>query len=151
MRIPDLSAYSPDEAKAFIRNCLRGPVYRAFIDARGNIAGEIPIAVLPKEYMECIGTRTNIVRLSAETLGAHMHHPEITTDDYLNLQTIIEQAQVIVQDGVNTIVFITMGNKYYHAVIKATKTGEALFITSLRPTDKKDIERAKKTGKVIKK
>jgi len=150
MRIPDLGGCNPDEAKALIWDSLRGPAYKAFIDARGKIAGEIPIAVLPQEYMESIGAKTDIVRLSAETLRAHRHHPEITTDDYLRSQTIIEQAQVVIQDGVNTMVFITMDDKYYHAVIKATKTGKALFMTSLRPTDKKDIERAKKTGKVIK-
>jgi len=134
MRIPDLSAYSQDEAKAFIGDSLMGPAYRAFIDARGKIAGEIPIAVLPREYMESIGAKTNIVRLSAETLSAHtIKHQDITTDDYLRLQEIIENAETIIQDKLrlNTMVFMEYGDKIYTTVIKADCTGSKLYMSTL--------------------
>jgi len=144
MRIPDLSVYSPDEARAFIMDSLSGLAYRAFIDARGKITGEIPIAVLPKEYMESIGAKTNIVRLSAETLSTHtVAHPDITTDDYLRLQEIIENAETIIQDKsrLNTVVFMEYGDKIYTAVIKADRTGSKLYMSTLHVISRKEYEK----------
>jgi SPP1 gp7 family putative phage head morphogenesis protein len=150
--MPDLSKYNPDDARAFVTENFRGPAYKFFVESMGKIAGEIPIAVLPKEYMENIGAQTNIVRLSSDTLKKNAeHHPEITVQDYLNLQTIIEKAGVIVQDGPNTMVFIKIGDTFYHAAIKATQTGKGLFMTSLRMTDEKGIAQAMARGRVIKK
>jgi SPP1 gp7 family putative phage head morphogenesis protein len=150
MWMPDLVKYPENDARGFVAENFRGPAYRHFIEAMGKITGAIPIAVLPKEYMKKIGALTSIVQLSSDTLSTHTHHKDITVEDYMKLQTIIEEAQVIVQDGANTMVFIEMGGRYYHAAIKATRTGDALYLTSLRQTDLKGIERAKKKGWVIK-
>jgi hypothetical protein len=149
--MPKLSAYSPTDARAFVADSFKGPAYKMFVEGKGTINGSIPIAVLSGDYMKNIGAKTNIVELSSDTLKKNAaHHPEILTEDYLNLQTIIEKAQIIVQDGNNTMVFIKMGDKYYHAAIKATRTGEGLFMTSLRLTGEKDIKEFKRKGKIIK-
>jgi SPP1 gp7 family putative phage head morphogenesis protein len=149
--MPDLGGYNPDDARAFVSGIIAGPAFEQFIEAKGAIPGEMPIAVLPQEYMDKIGAKTNIVVLSDETLGKNAkNHKDIGLNDYMSLQTIIEKAQVIVQDGPNTMVFIKIGERLYHAAFKATKTGKGLFLTSLRITRKKAIEDAKMTGRVIK-
>ncbi|MCL2689054.1 MAG: phage minor head protein [Chitinispirillia bacterium] len=151
MWAPNLEQYAESDARTFVTSSFNGPAYKMFVDAKGSIGGSIPVAVLPDKYMKVIGAKTNIVELSSATLKKNTaHHPEILTDDYLNLQTIIEKAQTIVQDGKNTMVFIEMGDKFYHAAIKTTRTGKGLFMTSLRRTYKKEIERMKRVGKVIK-
>jgi len=123
----------------------------SFIKSGGSIKGTIPIATLPDEYLNRISSKTNIILLSSDTLQKNaVRHPEITTQDYLNLQAIVDNAQVVVQDGPNTLVFINTSDKTCHAAIKATQTGKGLFMTSLRRTRESYIERIKNTGEVIK-
>jgi hypothetical protein len=123
----------------------------SFIDAGGHIEGIQPIAVLSDEYMNCIGAKTSIIMLSSDTLKKNLaHHPEVTAQDYMNLQSIIECARVVVQDSKSTLVFVNAGNRTYHAAIKATRTGKGVFMTSLRLTRESYVERIKKAGKVIK-
>jgi SPP1 gp7 family putative phage head morphogenesis protein len=149
--MPDLRKYNPIDARAFVADSFRGPAYKFFIEAGGKITGAIPVAVLPKEYVKAIGAKTNIVQLSSDTLQKNAeHHPEITAQDYFNLQTIIEKAQLIVQDGPNTMVFLQVEDKLYYAAIKATQTGNGLFMTSLRLAHEGDIEQIRKKGRVIK-
>jgi hypothetical protein len=138
--------------RTFIKNGFKGPASKRFFEAKGAIGGSVPVAVLPGRYVKLIGAQTNIVQLSADTLKKNIErHPEITVHDYLNLQTIIENAQVIVQDGENTLVFIETGDRIYHAAIKATETGKGVFMTSLRKTNRKAIKEALRMGKIIKK
>jgi len=143
--MPDLSTYNPNDARAFVADGFRGPAYRYFIDAKGSIAGEIPVAVLPKEYMESIGAKTNIVRLSAGTLSTHTtKHPDITTDDYLRLQEVIENADVVIQDKdrLNTVMFLEDGDNIYSAVIKADRiNGRTLYLSTLYRLQRKEYEK----------
>jgi len=125
----------------------------SFIESGGDIVGAMPVGVLPDKYIDKIGAKTNIIQLSSDTLQKNLaHHPEITTQDYLNLQTVIENASVIVQDSENTLIFVEKrGDRFYHTVIKATQTGEGVFMTSLRRTRESYVERIKSAGKVLKK
>jgi hypothetical protein len=148
--MPDLSKYHPGDARAFVTDSFRGPAYKFFVESMGKIAGEIPIAVLPVEYMKGIGAKTNIVKLSAATLRDHTHHTEITPQDYLNLQTIVEKAQtILLQSTGKTLAFIQLDDKYYFATIKTTIGKDELYVTSLRLTNPHDIKRQKDNAKRI--
>ena len=98
--------------------------------------------------MKLIGATSRVVKLSDETLKKNVtRHPELLLADYQNLQAIIEKAQVIIRDSVTTLVFVKIGASTYHAAIKATQTGKALFLTSLRKTNDEEIARILKKNK----
>jgi SPP1 gp7 family putative phage head morphogenesis protein len=147
---PDLTKKDLALARRYVQTAINGPDFTAFFKAKGAIHGTYPVAVLPDAYKNAIGATTNIVGLSAETLKKNVvKHPELSIEDYQFLQNIIEKAQIIIQDGDTTMVFIRRSGKVYHAAIKATKTGKGLFLTSLRLTNEEAISEAKKKGKIV--
>jgi SPP1 gp7 family putative phage head morphogenesis protein len=137
--MPDLKAYNIDDARLFVSAGFSGPAYRQFIDARNideskRIFGAIPIAILPKKHLGAIKANTGVVQLSSDTLGKQAkEHPEITTQEYLQLQTILEQPDDVRLDRDRNLVFTkTIEGKNYYVAVKATRTGNGLFMTSMR-------------------
>lgn len=91
------------------------------------------------------------MQLSPESLAKNQQeHPGLAVSDYLRLPALIPGAQLIIQDGDQTLVFVRANGKIYHAVVKASGSGKALFLTPFRYTSAADIERMKRRGKVLK-
>jgi len=146
---PDLDKYPYDVAKQWIQGMLSGPDFEAFFE--GIIKGNFPVAVLDEDYKKAIGSMSQVVYLSDETLSKNKtSHPDIEYLVYQKLPDIIEKAQLVVQDKENTFVFLRIGNAIYYGVVKTTGTGETNFLTSLRKAKLKDIKAIKKKGKVLK-
>ena len=107
--------------------------------------------------MDAIGATSQVVYLSSETLAkqkglipGNPGHPELTFEDYQSLPDVISKAQLVVQDRESTIVFFKKGDQIFYAVVKATASGETLFLTSFRKAEMTDIAEIKKKGKVLK-
>lgn len=115
-------------------------------------AGTIyPVAVLGAPFRDRINSEVKTVGFSPDSLEKNkLHHPELTVSDYRKVQRVIEDAGTIIQDGGRTLVFLMLDGKIYHAVVKATDSGEYLFMTSLRITSMEDVVRAKKRGVILK-
>lgn len=95
-------------------------------------AGDWPLAVLPKRHADLIGAETSILRLSADTMKKQAaHHPELTASDYQCVQDVLLRGEVI-PDTDKSLVFALNEKDGYVTVVKATKTGRAVFMTSLR-------------------
>ncbi|MBN2653572.1 MAG: hypothetical protein JXR79_00450 [Nitrospirae bacterium] len=114
------------------------------------------MAVLDEEYKTLISAKGQTVMLSDETLAKQRGciegvpgHPELTLEDYQNLPRVIANAQLIVQDSEQTLVFFKSGKTIYFAAVKATRSGESLFMTSLRKAVMKDVKAIKKKGKIL--
>ena len=136
-------------AKRWISSYVKEPAFKMFIS--GKLTGEFPVAVLSAEFKDSIGAKTQAVFMSDQTLKKNRrHHPEMTLAAYQEIPDVIANAQLVIQDGDQTEVFIRRGEDVYHAAIKATGTGKGLFLTSFRKTDDVDIARMKKRGKVLK-
>jgi SPP1 gp7 family putative phage head morphogenesis protein len=154
---PDLDKYDYQVAKKWVENGLQNDSFTAFFNKK--IEGNYPVAVLPKDYISLIGAKSQTVYLSTDTLNkqkgllpGNPGHPELTVAEYMQLPTIIQDANVIVQDSSLSIVFIKLNGRYYQAVVKATKDGETLFLTSFRRVDDigKEVARLKrKSGAII--
>lgn len=128
---------------------VKSPAFDAFID--GAIPGEFPVAALAEAYRRMIGAENKTVWMSRDTVAKNRKaHPDLSMEVYRRLPDIITQADVVVQDGDRSEVFIRMGGAIYHAAIKTTETGRALYLTSLRKTTMQDVERMKRKGKVLK-
>ncbi len=146
---PDLDRYDYDIAKLWVVGGLMGDDFKAFFE--GKIKGEYPVAVLNEEYKKSIGSKSQAVYLSSDTLEKNKaHHPELKIDEYSMLPDILEKAQLIVKDGDRTFAFYKKNKKIYYGSIKSTRTGLRNYLTSFRYASNESIERIKKKGKIIK-
>lgn len=137
-----------DVARKWIGSYVDEPAYAQFID--GKIAGEFPVAVLNEGFRKEIGARSQTVWLSDETLKKNRQsHPELQIGDYQQLPDIVETAQLVVQDGDNTLVMLRRDKNLYYGALKTTQTGERGYMLSLRLARETDIEAIKKKGKVV--
>ncbi len=106
-----------------------------FIRWLENPQGEFPLAVISDGDAAAIGAKTTIAHLSKETVAKqNAHHPELTPDEYTYAQQCVDQGERI-QDGPLSLIYL-LESEGYVTVIKATKTGESLFVTSFRRLSK---------------
>lgn len=90
-----------------------------------------PIAKVDSSKASLIGAQTTIVSLSQETaIKQTRAHPELQASEYQYIQKTITGGWNI-QDGENSLIFV-LENEGYVSVVKSTKTGKGLFLTSFR-------------------
>jgi SPP1 gp7 family putative phage head morphogenesis protein len=146
---PDLEKYDYDVAKQYLEGAVTGPDFTRFF--KGEIGGTFPVAVLDDPYMKAIGSKSRVVLFSDQTLSKNMTaHPEFALADYQRLPVLLEQAQLVVQDGDQTFVFLRVDEKYFFGAIKTTGDGARNYLTSFRPARESDITTIRRKGKVIK-
>lgn len=113
---------------AGVRSMVKTP---AFADWYKAPAGDYPVGVLKPTDMQRIGATLATAKLSAQTAKKqHKEHPEIQPEEYQHIQTALENGWTV-QDSPNTLIYV-LEEEGYVTVVKSTKTGKAVFITSLR-------------------
>lgn len=176
---PELDRYDFPVARQYVRGTLTGPAFQGWYQGMANaveaarsatpalstpalraklaqelVAGQrYPVAVLDDAERALLGAQTRTVWLSDETLLKQIINREgqgIGFEDYWRVQEVIEQAQLIVRDGAQTLLFIRQGERIYQAAVKSTQTGKALFLTSFRETNLDDAKRRMVKGEVLK-
>jgi SPP1 gp7 family putative phage head morphogenesis protein len=176
---PDLETYDYRVARGYVEGVLTGPkfnqtesrVRRAISEHREEnpeastqevidavredssaVQGEeLPVAVLDDELRSDFGTDSQVVRLSDDTLVKQIaKRPEMDATDYARVQSVIESAQTIIEGKEYHRAFIEEEGKLYVAVVKRTKDGSALYLVSFRRTNRKDIDRMRSGGTIIK-
>ncbi len=145
---PNLDRYPYDVAKKYLEGAVTGPDFTRFFE--GKTGGTFPVAVLREPLKKALQSETQVVLLSDETLASHKKsHPEIKLEDYQKLPVIIDEAEIVTKEGDKYLIFIKIGKKYYHAVVKATKDRLELYLLSLRYTNEEDVKRVLKRGEII--
>jgi len=100
----------------------------------------VPVALTPDELTRAFGLpeRTE-VRLSADTILQHLHHPETTPDIYTHLPEQLVEYATLVRQGDRTAVLVAptgeSRRKYWMAVLKRTSKGEIYMSTLFTPRD----------------
>jgi hypothetical protein len=102
-------------------------------------AGNFPIAVLSPIQVQQLNAKTSVVVLSPDTIRKQIReHPELVDADYALIQTTILNG-ITSQDTDATLRFVfdardipSVGGGGQVVVVKATKTGESIFVTSMR-------------------
>ncbi len=108
---------------------------------QGAIPGERPVAVLPGDLRSMLAANTDALLLSRETAAKqYRKHPEITAEDYRRVQAMLDYGEVRRDRGMHLGLLHEQGALYY-AVIKATTTGNAVFLQTLRRTNASDINK----------
>ena len=140
---PDLDKYDNDIAKQYVEGAVTGPDFTRFFE--GKAGGDFPVAVLDPEFMKTIGSKSQAVYLSGETMAKNLeNHPDLTLKEYQSLPDIISQdAEVVLQQGDRRLIFVKKKGRFYNAVLKTANDGNELFLLSFRRVHyiRRDVER----------
>lgn len=147
----------PDRTAADLLRALVG--HRVFEDWYENPHGTWPLVKIPDTEAEEIGARGAIAVLSASTAAKQKRqHPELIPQDYRSAQSAVDGAQsrLIERDPVSgtmsrVYVWVEDGPERggYVIVIKATLSGESLFVTSLRRLSRDAARRDAEVGRLL--
>ena len=142
-----LAAAPKDLARPTVGELLKGPAFKQFYE---KPSGNFPVAILNEGDVTAIGALTAVVKLSSETLQKQRkRHPELSAEEYAQLQQAIEQGRVV-QDGSKNLIFIYEAAGYV-AIVKATQTGEGVFATSFRRLSNDAVKRDKEVQRLLNK
>ena len=149
-----LAALKPPIAAAAIRQGLI--TEQAFAKWLKNPQGEIPLLVLPVEDAEKIGSSLRTAILSSQTAEKQLReHPDLTAAEYLSVQTIVDYATSKVQDSPRSMIYIRElldeASGGHVLVVKATQTGEGLFVTSFRRLPRSEAQRDSEIRRLLRK
>lgn len=135
-----LEVLSAAPAQDLIASWLNGPFKEWFEHPRGAW----PLARLSDEDAKLIGSQRRVAELSELTVKKQkLHHGELTLADYAQAQATIDLATRRVLDGGNSLIFVREdpADAGYVLVVKATKTGQGLFVTSFRRLSSNQVKR----------
>lgn len=136
--VDKLEAAPPAMARASVANLVGG---QTFAEWYRKPAGAFPLAYLNPNAAARLGAKTQLVGLSEDTLAKQLReHPEITLDEYLIVQAAIDQGESVLDARDGSLIYI-LEEAGYVTVIKATKTGKAVFMTSLRRLSSREARR----------
>ena len=145
-----LNATTAPLAVAGVRDLLKTPGFAAWYN-QPKPAGNFPVAVLPDEDAKLIGARTHTVLLSGQTsTKQHEAHPDISAEDYIYVQDAIDRGRKI-QDSPQSLIYILEDPEGFVVVVKATKTGRAVFLPSFRRLSRDEAKRDKEIQRLLEK
>lgn len=148
---PKLDALPPQLSIDLIRDWLQAPAFARWF---GNPTGTFPLARIPPEQADRIGAATTVAHLSAETaLKQQREHPELLIREYVLAQRVVDEADDVIQDGPNTLIFIHLPpeDSGHLLVVKATRSGKGVFVTSFRRLSRFEAKRDRELGRLLRK
>jgi SPP1 gp7 family putative phage head morphogenesis protein len=144
-----LERLAPSSLEAASRSITQSKAFELW---RDKPQGNFPIAVLSQADAYKIGHKqgSRTVNLSPQTLAKQeREHPELSNDEYHLVQKTISQGQSI-QDGASNMIYVYEEGQQV-VVVKATKSGEALFLTSVRRLPASDARKEKELARLLRK
>jgi uncharacterized protein with gpF-like domain len=134
-------------ARAAVKSWVQGPAFKEFYT---HPQGSFPVAILSEAAMRRIGAQTGVVQLSEDTMSKQFReHPELGIDEYRYVQEAISQGKEI-QDSDTSLIYL-LESAGYVTVVKATKTGKAVFMTSLRRLSSGEVKRNQEILRLLRK
>jgi len=141
-----LETLQPGLRPAGVR-ALAGDAFAAWAE---QPVGNWPVGVLAAEQVTALGAQTDVVRLSADTMGKQLReHPEIVADEYRFIQDALERGKAI-QESAQAVIFL-LEDEGYVSVIKATRSGRAAYLTSFRRLSSEAAKREREIARLLKK
>lgn len=115
-----------------IQDWLKMPAFAAWFQ---DPTGSFPLLRIAAAEAEQIGAKTKVALLSAETaLKQQRKHPELLIREYVLAQRVVDEADEVIQDGPTSLIFLHQpaDDNGHLLVVRATVSGEGLFVTSFR-------------------
>ncbi|WP_121064715.1 phage minor head protein [Chachezhania antarctica] len=127
---PKLNDLPPQPSIDLIRSWLQEGPFAKWMEAP---KGAWPLVRISGEDAARIGARREVADLSAETaLKQLRQHPELTPAEYVLAQDTVSRATYRIQDTPQSMIYLLDEPSGYLLVVKATRTGKGLFVTSFR-------------------
>lgn len=146
--VDKLEAVPPAIARASVADLVSG---QTFAEWYRKPAGAFPLAYLSPEVAARLGAKTQLVGLSEETLAKQLReHPEITLDEYPMVQAAIDRGMELPGNGLNDRVYVLDEPDGYVVVIKVTRSGNEVFMTSMRRLSREQARRDKTIQHLLK-
>jgi hypothetical protein len=121
-----------DVGRQWMNDFLEGPTFDRFFE--GQISEDFPVAVLTPADKKALGSETQTVWLSSETLVKNKErHPEIGLDDFRMIPQIVDTGEVYRQ-AEERLIFLKENEKLYRAGLKRTKDEASNFMLTLFET-----------------
>lgn len=139
----------PQPSIDLIQNWLKSEIFADWLSAP---KGTFPLVRIDASQAELIGAKGTTAHLSAETaLKQLREHPELTLFDYADAQRIVSAATRVLQDGPRSLVFVFDPEDAggHVLVVKATVSGEGLFVTSLRRLSARAVDRDRELRRLL--
>jgi len=134
-------------ARAAVRSLVQSSDLARWLD---DPQGEFPLVALPDEDAAQIGARGHTGRLSAETLAKQRrNHPELTVEDYAAAQDAVDRGWKV-KDSRRSLVYVWEEGRQVVAV-KATRTGKAIYVTSVRKLSSREAARDREIARLRRK
>ena len=107
--------------------------------------GHSIIGMIDQIIIDIINAKVSYVVISEVSLIKNLnHHRDLDINDYKKLSYIIMNHHVVVQDGEKTVGVVHIKEDKYYFALKATVSGETVFLTSFRKTSDLDLKRLKR-------
>lgn len=107
----------------------------AFASWYDDPQGLWPLVRVSQVHADRVGAEKTVADISPETVVKQKReHPELTILDYREAQRVVSEATHVVQDGPRSLIFVLKepGANGHVLVVKATRSGRGLFVTSFR-------------------
>lgn len=107
--------------------------------------GHFIIGMIDQIIIETISAKVSHVVMSEVSLNKNLlHHKDLEIRDYQMLSYIVSHHHIVVRDGEKTVGVVHVEEEKYYFALKATASGETVFLTSFRKTSDSDLKRLKK-------
>lgn len=116
--------------------------------------GDWPLVRLPDADVAALGAQERVGRLSAETMRKQdREHPELSDAEYAAAQEVIDQHTHRIQDTDQSMIYARVVDDAdaggHVLVVKATRSGQALFVTSYRRMSRDAAERDREIRRLL--
>lgn len=125
----------------------------AFVE---NPEGEIPVGRLSEQVQEALGSKSDTVMLSDDTMKkqlgerpGHGGHPELTVQDYQALPTLIAQPEAVFSKDDKRLLLLGLSDKVLAVVIKATQAGDKNYVVSVHQKRSADLRAIARVQKLV--
>lgn len=102
------------------------------------------VAVLSERNRSLLGVETQTVQVSDYDLikqAISREGQELAASDYFQVQTVIDEASVVIRESAAITVWVRRKGKYLQAVLQQTESGKGLYLKSFRRSTEKDLIR----------
>lgn len=144
-----LESAEPEIARASIADLVEGLGFETWYN---KPTGNFPLAHLGKAVAEQLGAKTQQVVISEYTLTKQKaKHPELRRDEYAGVQYVLDHGTRYPGNTPSTWMYILEEENGYVAVIKVTREGNEVFLSSLRRLSAEQARRDKTIRELTKK
>ncbi len=145
-----LDELPPQPSIDLIQSWLRARFFSEWLKAP---TGRWPLVRISAQDAKTIGSKPVVADISAQTALKQMRrHPDLTAADYALAQETVSQATAKVREGSSMIYVRELDDVGGHVlVVKTTRTGDGLFVTSFRRLSRRQAKRDQEIRRLLRK